>query len=58
MAEQWEVRVEMMEGASRCRDFNAQGRQCGQYTKRVLVIQRPGMPAHRQANCGRHEKRS
>lgn len=47
-------RVETVDGASRCRNFNAKGRQCGNYTKRVVVVERPGQPDYRTSDCGRH----
>lgn len=42
--------IEIVDGASRCRDFNARGRQCGNYTRRVIV----SANGHRQSNCGKH----
>lgn len=48
------TRVETMDGASRCRNFNARGRQCGNQTRRVVVTERPGQPDYRQSDCGKH----
>lgn len=44
--------VEIMAGASRCRDFTSRGRQCGNYTRRTVVYSN----GTRQANCGRHDR--
>ena len=48
------VRVEMMDGASRCRNFNSRGRQCGNYTRRVVVIVRNDREDIRRSDCGKH----
>lgn len=49
-------RIEMADGASRCRDFNNRGRQCGNYTRRVVVYERPGRDDVRIPECGKHAR--
>lgn len=46
--------VETQPGASRCRQLNARGRQCGNYTRRVVVAQREGREDWRTSDCGKH----
>lgn len=48
------TRIERADGASRCRNFNARGHQCGNRTRRVVVVERPGQSDYRQSDCGRH----
>lgn len=50
--------IEILDGTSRCREFNAAGRQCGNYTRRVVVVERPGRPDLRTSDCGQHGERS